>query len=91
MQVAGQLGKLGASALLLPLLLILRDIPIVIVQVAAHLVVLLFHVLQVLLSCVEIVFPSAAVVAAIAAKRMKDKNLCFFKKSTGEEGGTYNF
>ena len=57
MQIAGQLCELGASALLLPLLLVACNVAIVIVEVAAHFLVLGLDVLKVLLACVEVMLP----------------------------------
>ena len=67
MQVAGKLGELGSSTLLLTLLLFLANLAIVIVQVTSHLLVLRLNVLQVLFASVEVMLPSTAVVATVAA------------------------
>lgn len=69
-QVAGQLGELGASALLLALLLFAPNLLVVIFEVPAHFFVLCLDVLQVLLAGVEVVLPSATVIAAIAANKI---------------------
>ena len=73
MQIRGELGKLGASALLLPLLFFLRDLSVMVVQVAAHLIILGLHILQVLLARVEVVLPTAAIVTAIAINRKSNQ------------------
>ena len=71
MQVRGKLGKLGASALFLSLLLISCDITIVVVKVAAHFLILRLHVLKVLLARVEVMLPASRIVPTVA-KVQKD-------------------
>ena len=66
MQVRGQLGKLGASTLFLSLLLFSRDVPIVVIQVAAHFFILCLHVLEVLLARVEVMLPASRIVPTVA-------------------------
>ena len=66
MQIRGQLGKLGACALFLSLLLVACDLPIVVVQVAAHLFILRLHILEVLLARIEVMLPASRIVSAVA-------------------------
>ena len=76
MQVGSQLCKFGPCALFLALLLLSPDLAVVVVKVAAHFLVLSLHVLQVLLASVEVVFPSAAVVTAIAVNISTQVSVC---------------
>ena len=77
MQVRRQFGELCPRTLLLPLLLILPDLAVVGVQVAANLVVLGLNILQVLLAGVEIVLPTTTVVPTIAVQMTgKEPSLC---------------
>ena len=71
MQVRGKLGKLGASALFLSLLLFSCDITIVVIKVAAHFLILRLHVLKVLLARVEVMLPASRIVPTVA-KVQKD-------------------
>lgn len=67
-KVAGQLGELGPCALLLPFLLVLADLLIVFVQVPPYFFVLRLHVLQILLTRVEVVLPTSDIVPSVAVK-----------------------
>lgn len=66
-QVAGKLAELSAGSLLLPLLFVLRQFSVVVLQVASHLLILRLHVLEVSLAGVEVMLILARVKAPIAA------------------------
>ena len=74
MQVAGQFAELGPRTLLLSLVLLAYLLPMMRFKQLADLIVLLFHVLKVLLACVEVMLILPRVVAAIAAQ-VKSKGL----------------
>ena len=65
-KIAGQLGKLLASVLLLVFLLLLADLVVVLIEIFADLFVLGLDIGQILLASIEIVLPSSNVVAAVA-------------------------
>ncbi len=50
-----------------------------VVKIAAHLVILGLHILEVLLACIEIVLPTSTIVTAIAKEQKNLKvNTCLF-------------
>ena len=65
-KVAGQLSKLGASGILLTLLLLHKLFFVVLVELCADLFVLGFNVVQVLLAGVEVMLILAGVESAVA-------------------------
>lgn len=69
MKVACELSKLGARRLLLPLLLLNVHLSLVLLQLLAHLLVLVRHVTQVGLACIEVVLVLPAVITSIATHR----------------------
>jgi hypothetical protein len=69
-QVSSQLGKLGAGGILLALLLLHELFLVMGVEEGAHLFVLSFDVVEVLLAGVEIVLVLARVETAVAARIM---------------------
>lgn len=71
-QVAGEFCELRARALLLAFDFRADYLLVVFVQVASHLVIFRLHVLEVLLTCVEVMLPAAAVVSSVA---VMNKNL----------------
>ena len=74
MQVAGQFAELSPRTLLLSLVLLAYLLPMMRFKQLADLIVLLFHVLEVLLACEEVMLILPRVVAAIAAQ-IKSKGL----------------
>lgn len=88
MQVAREFAELGARALLLPLLLILRDPSVMLVKVATNFIILRLNVLQVLLTCVEVMLPTTAIVASIAVKIKVIRTLFCHTSSTAALSAT---
>ena len=68
-QVGSELGKLRPGALFLPFLFILRNLSVVLLEIAAHFLVFSLYILQVLLAGVKVMLPTAAVVSTIADQR----------------------
>ena len=66
MQVRCKLCEFCACTLLLTLLFVSADLAIVFIEVSAHLVILGLNVLEVLLACVEVMFPASRVVTSVA-------------------------
>lgn len=66
MQVASQLRELSAGRLLLAFLLFKHYLPLIVIKLLAHFFILVLNVIQISLSCIEIVLVLSAVVAAIA-------------------------
>jgi hypothetical protein len=64
-QVARELRKFRPRRLLLPLLLLDLHLTLVLLQLLTHLFVLVLHVIQVGLACVEIMLVLTTVVAAV--------------------------
>jgi len=68
MKVRSKLREFGPCALLLPFLLILGDLVVVVVKIAAHFIVLRLHIMKVLLTGIEVMLPSATIVSTVARK-----------------------
>ena len=81
MQIRGQLGELGACALLLTLLLLPSDLAVVVIKVAANLLILRLHVLEILLARVKVMLPASRIVPTIATKQFKNGTMVIAARS----------
>lgn len=77
-QVLGQLRELGASTFFLSDLLLALAFLVVGVEQLANLFVLVLHVLQILLSCEEVMLILSAVIASVAAKRVNKSKATYY-------------
>ena len=65
MKVTGKLSKLSACSLLLPLLLFNIELSLILLKLLAHFFVLVLHMAQVGLACIEIMLVLPAVITSI--------------------------